>query len=330
MAQAGFWDDRAAAEAVSRQVSDLKSDLETWAGLDREAEELSHLVDDADAESIRGDIEAQLGRLETTMTALEFRILLSDKYDERNAIVAIHAGTGGTDAQDWAGMLLRMYLRYCEQQGWRTRVLDESRGQEAGVKSVTFEVTGRLAYGYLKNEAGVHRLVRISPFDAEKMRHTSFALVEALPEIAEVDDNVKIDPKDLRIDTFLSSGHGGQSVQTTYSAVRIVHLPTKIMVSVQNERSQTQNKETAMKILKAKLHQIALGEQRAEKDKLRGEFHEAAWGNQIRSYVLQPYRMVKDHRTQHETSDVDAVLNGAITPFIEANLRRLAAAGQSR
>ena len=216
MSQSGFWNDRASAEALSREVSDLKSDLDTWEGLNREGEELSHLVDDADAESIRSDIEQQLGRLEATMSALEFRILLSDRYDERNAIVAIHAGTGGTDAQDWAGMLLRMYLRYCEQQGWRTRVLDESRGQEAGVKSVTFEVTGRLAYGYLKNEAGVHRLVRISPFDAEKMRHTSFALVEALPEIAEVDDNIKIDPKDLRIDTFLSSGHGGQSVQTTY------------------------------------------------------------------------------------------------------------------
>ncbi|MEO6171911.1 MAG: peptide chain release factor-like protein, partial [Arenimonas sp.] len=224
------------------------------------------------------------------------------------------------DAMDWASMLERMFFRFCEQRGWKTRVVDESKGQEAGVKSVTFEVEGHHAYGYLKSEHGVHRLVRISPFDAEKMRHTSFALVEVLPELNNVEE-VKIDPKDLRIDTFLSSGHGGQSVQTTYSAVRVVHLPTKIMVSVQNERSQTQNKETAMKILKAKLHQIYLEEKAKEKADLRGEYHEAAWGNQIRSYVLQPYRLVKDHRTKHETSQVDDVLNGELLPFMEAFLR---------
>lgn len=323
MSQPDFWSDRAQAETAARQASELKDDIAIWERLNREADELSHLVREQDAESIRADLEQQLTGLESAMTDLEFRILLAGDYDDRNAIVAIHAGTGGTDAQDWAGMLLRMYLRYCERQGWRTRVLDESPGQEAGVKSVTFEVSGRFAYGYLKNEAGVHRLVRISPFDAEKMRHTSFALIEALPELDAV-EQVEIDPKDLRIDTFLSSGHGGQSVQTTYSAVRIVHLPTKITVSVQNERSQTQNKETALKILKAKLHQLALNEQQAEKEKLRGEFHEAAWGNQIRSYVLQPYRMVKDHRTDYETADVDRVLDGSLNEFVEANLRRLA------
>jgi peptide chain release factor 2 len=251
---------------------------------------------------------------------LEFTLLLNDEYDQSNAIVSVHAGTGGTDAMDWAEMLARMFLRFCEQRGWRATILDESKGAEAGIKSMTFEVKGMYAYGYLKSEAGVHRLVRISPFDSEKMRHTSFALAEVVPELDDVKE-VTIDPKDLRVDTFLSSGHGGQSVQTTYSAVRVVHLPTKITVSVQNERSQTQNKETAMKILRAKLNQIEIDKRAEEKSKLRGEYHEAAWGNQIRSYVLQPYRMVKDHRTKQETSQVDDVLNGQLLPFMEAYLR---------
>jgi len=261
-----------------------------------------------------------VAELEESYRQLEFSLLLSEEYDTANAIVAVHAGTGGTDAMDWAEMLERMLLRFTEQRGWKTRIIDRSVGQEAGIKSVTIEVLGRYAYGYLKSEHGVHRLVRISPFDAEKMRHTSFALVEVLPELDKVKDIV-IDPKDLRIDTYLSSGHGGQSVQTTYSAVRIVHLPTKITVAVQNERSQTQNKETAMKILTAKLVQLELEKKAAEKAKLRGEYHEAAWGNQIRSYVLQPYRMVKDHRTKNETSQVEEVLNGDLLPFMDAYLR---------
>lgn len=320
MAQPGFWDDRERAEAQSRQLAELNDDIVTWKRLEKGAADISHVVADDDAESVRKDIEKQLNTLEDVMRTLEFRILLGGKHDSRNAIVAVHAGTGGTDAQDWAEMLLRMFLRFCEKKGWTVRVIDESRGQEAGMKSATFEVKGRFAYGYLKSEAGVHRLVRISPFDAEKMRHTSFALVEVIPEFEET-EAVTIDPKDIRVDTFLSGGHGGQSVQTTYSAVRIVHLPTKIMVSVQNERSQQQNRETAMRILQSKLQLIEEEKVHKEKQQLRGEYAEAAWGNQIRSYVLQPYRMVKDHRTKEETGDVDAVLNGDLQRFMEAYLR---------
>ena len=225
-----------------------------------------------------------------------------------------------TSIRTWAEMLLRMLIRFSEKKGWPVKLIDESRGQEAGIKSATFEVSGRFAYGYLKSEAGVHRLVRISPFDAEKMRHTSFALVEVIPEMDEA-AAVQIDPKDIRIDTFLAGGHGGQGVQTTYSAVRVVHLPTKIIVSVQNERSQQQNREMAMKILTSKLQLLEDEKLLKEKQQLRGEYAEAAWGNQIRSYVLQPYRMVKDHRTKEEAGDVDAVLNGGLQKFMEAYLR---------
>lgn len=319
MSAPGFWADRKTAEATSRLVKKLKDEVEGWQKIEADVKSWLELTAIAE-ETQRREVERHIIELEERYRQLEFSLLLGEEHDTANAIVAVHAGTGGTDAMDWAEMLERMILRFCEQRGWKTKVVDKSMGQEAGVKSVTFEVMGRMAYGFLKSEAGVHRLVRISPFDAEKMRHTSFALVEVLPELADV-AAVKIDPKDLRIDTFLSSGHGGQSVQTTYSAVRIVHLPTKIMVSVQNERSQQQNKETAMKILIAKLQHLEMQKRAAEKAKLRGEYHEAAWGNQIRSYVLQPYRMVKDHRTKHETSQVEDVLNGQLTGFIEAYLR---------
>lgn len=319
MSRPDFWSDRQSAEIASRELSDLKATVSGWETIEQDVAGWAELAAIAE-ESQRREVEKHVAELAERYRQLEFSLLLSDEHDTANAIVAIHAGTGGTDAMDWAEMLERMFFRFCEQRGWRTKSIDRSAGQEAGVKSVTFEVIGRMAYGYLKSEAGVHRLVRISPFDAEKMRHTSFALVEVLPELADV-AAVKIDPKDLRIDTFLSSGHGGQSVQTTYSAVRIVHLPTKIMVSVQNERSQLQNRETAMKILVAKLQLIEVQKRAEEKSKLRGEYHEAAWGNQIRSYVLQPYRLVKDHRTKHETSQVDDILNGDLTSFVEAYLR---------
>ncbi len=306
-----------------QQLEELKRELNRWNTLDRETKETIALTKEAEnsgEHTLRPDIEKKISELQKEFADLEFFLLLSGPYDGANAILAIHAGTGGTDAQDWAGMLLRMYLRFIEKQGWKARVVDESRGQEAGIKSVTLEVKGHYAYGYLKAEAGVHRLVRISPFDAEAMRHTSFALVEVIPELEEIRE-MAIDPKDLRIDTFMSGGHGGQSVNTTYSAVRIVHLPTTITVQCQNERSQTQNKETAMKILRARLHLRKIAEQQKEKQELRGEYAEAAWGNQIRSYVLQPYKLVKDHRTKFESTDPDAVLDGKLQPFIEAFLR---------
>jgi len=319
MSQPDFWSDRQTAETKSRELKELKDEVNGWESIEKDVVSWVELAGMAE-ESQRAEVESHVAELEEQYRQLEFSLLLDDEHDTANAIVAVHAGTGGTDAMDWAEMLERMLLRFCEQRGWTTRIIDRSVGQEAGIKSVTFEVRGRYAYGYLKSEHGVHRLVRISPFDAEKMRHTSFALVEVLPELDEVKDIV-IDPKDLRVDTYLSSGHGGQSVQTTYSAVRIVHLPTKITVAVQNERSQTQNKETAMKILIAKLLQLELEKKAAEKAKLRGEYHEAAWGNQIRSYVLQPYRMVKDHRTKHETSQVDTVLGGDLLSFMDSYLR---------
>lgn len=319
MSRPDFWSDRHQAETKSRDLKALKDEVTGWESIEKDVASWIELAGLAE-ESQRAEVETHVAELEEQYRQLEFSLLLDDEHDTANAIVAVHAGTGGTDAMDWAEMLERMLLRFCEQRGWSARIIDRSVGQEAGIKSVTFEVQGRYAYGYLKSEHGVHRLVRISPFDAEKMRHTSFALVEIMPELDEVKDIV-IDPKDLRIDTYLSSGHGGQSVQTTYSAVRIVHLPTKITVAVQNERSQTQNKETAMKILTAKLLRLELEKKAAEKAKLRGEYHEAAWGNQIRSYVLQPYRMVKDHRTKHETSQVDNVLGGDLLSFMDAYLR---------
>lgn len=306
-----------------QRLDQMRTEVNQWKALDTEVRDclqLAHEADKTGENEMRADIEKTFHDLELRFADLEFYVLLSGKYDAENAILAIHAGAGGTDAQDWAGMLLRMYLRFCEKKGWSVTIVDQSDGQEAGIKSVTMEVKGRYAYGYLKPEAGVHRLVRISPFDAEAMRHTSFALVEVIPELEEIKE-MEIDPKDLRIDTFMAGGHGGQSVNTTYSAVRIVHIPTKITVQCQNERSQTQNKETAMKILKARLHQRMLAEQQQEKQELRGEFTEAAWGNQIRSYVLHPYKQVKDHRTKFETTDPQKVLDGDLQPFIEAVLR---------
>ncbi|TAN33554.1 peptide chain release factor 2 [Patescibacteria group bacterium] len=312
-----FWRDQENAQAVAQDYQDIKKELEKWEQIENKADDLLELSAD---DSLTEEVEKQTAQLEKDFTEYEFYLLLSGLYDKNNAIVAIHAGSGGTEAQDWAAMLTRMLLRFCEKRGWKTKVLEESRGAEAGFKSVMFEVKGRYGYGYLKSEHGVHRLVRISPFDAEKMRHTSFALVEVLPELDE-DVRIAIDPKDLRIDTFMSGGHGGQSVNTTYSAVRIVHAPTGISVQCQNERSQQQNKETAMKVLKAKLHRLEQEKLAKEKQELRGEYKSAEWGNQIRSYVLHPYHMVKDHRTEYESSDPEGVLEGELLPLCEAYLR---------
>lgn len=317
MSRPDFWSDQENAKKKSKRREELLGEVEEWNKLGGEVGVLKELVEHAPEEE--ENFKAEYERLEKEFQSLEFFVLFSGKYDQSDCILAIHAGTGGTEAQDWAQMLLRMYLRFCERRGLSTRMVDESRGGEAGIKSAVLEISGRYAYGYLKSERGVHRLVRISPFDAEKMRHTSFALVEVLPILEEVE--VTIDPKDLRIDTYLSSGHGGQSVQTTYSAVRITHLPTGIVVTCQNERSQQQNKATAMKILRGKLHTIAEEAQTSELKKVRGEYKEAAWGNQIRSYVLHPYHMVKDLRTKYETSDTDAVLDGKLEEFVENYLR---------
>lgn len=318
-----FWSDQERAKRESQKLSELKKEYDAWnnvrmAVMDTQ-ELLGMAMTDKD-ESVSKDVEKRLTELEKLYIDLEFTLLFSGDYDEKNAILSIHAGAGGTDAQDWAEMLMRMFFRYAENKGWQVRLLDESRGGEAGIKSATFEITGRYAYGHLKSEHGVHRLVRQSPFNSDALRQTSFALVEVVPEIDETID-IEVDPKDLRIDTFMSGGKGGQSVNTTYSAVRIVHLPTKITVTCQNERSQTQNRETAMKILKSKLLKLKEEELQRQKQKLRGEYQSAEWGSQIRSYVLHPYHMVKDHRTGVETADTDAVLGGDLDRFVEGYLR---------
>ena len=265
-------------------------------------------------------LEKEYSEAEKAMNEWELKTLLGGPYDTKSALLSVRSGAGGVDAQDWAEMLLRMYLRSAERQGFQTRLLDESRGAEAGIKSATIEVSGRYAYGYLRGEAGIHRLVRLSPFNAKNLRQTSFASVEVLPVIDE-SEAIAIKPDELRVDTYRSSGAGGQSVNTTDSAVRITHIPTGIVVTCQNERSQLQNKEEAMKILRSKMVARQMEALEAEKRKLRGDFKSAEWGNQIRSYALHPYTLVKDHRTGVETSDTDKVLSGDLELFIEAELR---------
>jgi len=318
-----FWKDQEKATKVSQDLSGLQEECATWEKLNKEVGDLSEMakLDEVDKEvDMREELEKQYKLVNNQVNKLEFNTLMDGKHDAKNAIVAIHAGSGGTDAQDWAEILMRMYLRYAEKKNWKVTILDESKGQEAGIKSVTFRVSGRFAYGHLKSEHGTHRLVRISPFDAEKMRHTSFALVEVIPEMEESDD-VKIEEKDLRIDTFMAGGHGGQSVNTTYSAVRVVHLPTNITASIQNEKSQLQNKKVALKVLQSKLQKLHEEKEEEERLKLRGDYTSPEWGSQIRSYVLHPYHMVKDLRSKYETVDDQVVLDGELDPFIEAYLR---------
>ncbi len=319
MSDPTFWDDPHSAARISQELSALKDEVGEWDALLKETNDLAGLVPSAPRELL-DEIAKGVEDIKKKFARLEFCALFAGPYDRNNALLALHAGTGGTDAMDWAEMLLRMYLRFCEKMGWRVRMLDEQRGGEAGIKSATFEVIGLNAYGHLKAEAGVHRLVRISPFDAEKMRHTSFALLEVIPDLGDVAD-VNVKQEELRIDVFRAGGKGGQSVNTTDSAVRITHIPTGIVVTCQNERSQSQNKDTALRYLKAKLQRLKEAEREEERQALRGSYSEAAWGNQIRSYVLHPYQLVKDHRTEYETADTGAVLDGELLPFIESYLR---------
>jgi peptide chain release factor 2 len=305
---------------VMRRLADLRQQAETWRGLETKVSDLSgllELVAAEDDEGLAADIATDVQALADELDERELSLALSGAYDRRDAILAIHAGAGGTDSQDWAEMLLRMYLRWADGRGYQTRVLDVTPGEEAGIKSATVEMTGPDAYGYLRAERGVHRLVRLSPFDQAHARHTSFALVEVMPEVEEAAE-VTINPDDLRIDVFRASSHGGQHVQKNATAVRITHVPTGIVASCQNERSQHRNKELALKVLQARLLEQELERQAEEKARLKGEHVAAAWGNQIRSYVLHPYKMVKDHRTDFETSDAERVLDGDLDELVRA------------
>lgn len=313
-----FWDDQENAQEVMQRLGTVRDTLEkveeTKRGLS-DAEEFLALED----ASFQAEVEMLLNELASKVETLELQQLFQGSYDGNNAILTIHAGTGGVDAQDWAQLLSRMYLRYADQKEWKITVINENPGEEAGLKRIDAEVKGVNAYGHLKAEHGVHRLVRLSPFNSKNSRETSFALVEVIPEMAG-GAKVEIDPKDMRIDVFRSSGNGGQSVNTTDSAVRITHLPTGIVVSCQNERSQLQNKQTALKILQSRLQLLEEQKQRAKLDAAKGEHQQGSWGNQIRSYVMQPYTMVKDHRTNEETSNVQAVLDGNLEAFIRSYL----------
>jgi len=308
-----------------RRAEELRSGIAGWRDLEQRAEGLAEMAEMAaadpdEAESLRPDLERDLASLRSDWARVEQQLMLSEPFDERGAIVSVHAGAGGTESQDWAEMLLRMYLRWAERQRFATEILEATEGEEAGLKSVSVSVDGRWAYGKLRSERGVHRLVRISPYDSQKRRHTSFALVEVLPQVPE-DAAVEIDDKELRVDTYRASGAGGQHVNKTDSAVRLTHLPTGIVVAVQSERSQHQNRDRAMSVLRAKLVERQEEEREAEMARLRGEHVEAGWGNQIRSYVLQPYTMVKDLRTGVETSNPTAVLDGDLDAFIDGYLR---------
>jgi peptide chain release factor 2 len=319
-----FWEDSQRARGVTQKLNSLKEKVETWEKLKKREEDLkvlAQLFEEEEEESLISEIEQEVQSLSEELKKLEFKKVLSGKYDRSNAIFTIHSGAGGTESCDWAEMLLRMYLRWAEKKGYKTEIIDILPGEEAGIKSVTALITGEYTYGHLKGEIGVHRLVRISPFDANKRRHTSFASFFAYPEVDEAIE-VKIEPKDLRIDTYRASGHGGQHVNVTDSAVRVTHLPTGIVAQCQKERSQHRNKAIALKVLRARLHKYYEDKEKEARTKDYKEKGEIAWGNQIRSYVFQPYQMVKDHRTGIEVGDVEKVMDGEINKFIEEYLKK--------
>jgi peptide chain release factor 2 len=315
-----FWTDRLAAEETMRRMAGLETRVQPWLSLKHDLDETLELAEMND-DSLAADIKGQINELGKKFNELKVQLKFSGPYDAYDAIITIHAGAGGTDAQDWAQMLMRMYGRWADGQGFKTQMIDESPGEEAGIKSATLGIDGSFAYGQLKGEHGVHRLVRLSPFNADSLRQTSFARVEVVPKIAKPEE-VEIDDGDLKIDVYRSGGHGGQSVNTTDSAVRITHLPTGISVAIQNERSQLQNKETALTILRSKLAQLQLEQHKEKLSELKGPAEQAAWGNQIRNYVLHPYKQVKDVRTGYESKDPDKVLGGELNGFINAYLEQ--------
>lgn len=322
-AEPDLWNDPRTAQGVMQQLTRLKSEVEQWTGLDARLTGLHELIELTAAEgdeSLHDEIAAELRAVTRDLEQRELGLLLSGPYDDHDTFISIQAGMGGTDAQDWAEMLLRMYTRWAEAHGYTVNLVDQSEGDEAGIKSATLEVRGPYAYGYARAEAGVHRLIRLSPFNAAHTRQTSFARIEVMPEVDDAPE-VQISPDDLRIDVFRSGGKGGQGVNTTDSAVRLTHLPTGLVVTCQNERSQIQNRETALRVLRGRLLERELQRQAEERLRLRGEYRDAAFGSQMRTYYLHPSTLVKDHRTDHETSNVQAVLDGQIDPFIEAYLR---------
>lgn len=324
MSESGFWDEPEAAQKLMKEKKSVEDKLDIMKKLTAMMEDLEIMVEMAEEgndEELAREAEESSSRLQSQLEQLRLQTLLNGKYDKNNAIISVHAGSGGTDAQDWAEMLFRMYTRWCEKKGYKAKLIDMQSDTEGGIKSATLLVDGENAYGYLKNEKGVHRLVRISPFDSSGRRHTSFASLDVIPEI---DDNidVQINPDDLRIDTYRSSGAGGQHVNKTDSAIRITHIPTNIVVTCQNERSQHQNKEVAMKLLLSKLIELKEQEQKENLDELKGDYSQITWGSQIRSYVFHPYTMVKDHRTGAESGNVNAVMDGDLDYFINEKLKQ--------
>lgn len=313
-----FWQDSARAQTVMKQIARLEERVKPWQELQKNLDDVNELLK-TDDKSLADELKMQLEQISRTLESKKAELKFSGPFDDHGAIISLYAGAGGTDAQDWTQILFRMYSRYFEKNRWQVKVVDESSGDEAGLKSITLEVEGDFVYGKLKGEHGVHRLVRLSPFNADHLRQTSFAKVEVMPKISRPDELI-IDDNDLKVDVYRSGGHGGQSVNTTDSAVRVTHLPTGITAAIQNERSQLQNKETALTILRSKLAQLQMEQHEEQLSKLKGPSQSAEWGNQIRSYVLHPYKQVKDLRTKYETSDPDKVLDGDLDPLINAYL----------